>query len=68
MKHLFKIASLILPMLLLSSCGGAKNYPYEGETIGQGREAAKKYLKENPDKLTEIDSKVREAVKANENL
>ena len=33
MKHLFKIASLILPMLLLSSCGGAKNYPYEGETI-----------------------------------
>lgn len=33
MKHLFKIASLILPILLLSSCGGAKNYPYEGETI-----------------------------------
>ena len=33
MKHLFKIASLILHMLLLSSCGGAKNYPYEGETI-----------------------------------
>ena len=32
MKHLFKIESLILPMLLLSSCGGAKNYPYEGET------------------------------------
>lgn len=43
-------------------------YKYEGETIGQGREAAKKYLKENPDKLTEIDSKVREAVKAKENL
>ena len=43
-------------------------YKYEGETIGQGREAAKKYLKEKPDKLTEIDSKVREAVKANENL
>ena len=43
-------------------------YKYEGETIGQGREAAKKYLKENPDKLTEIDSKVREAVKASENL
>ena len=43
-------------------------YKYEGETIGQGREAAKKDLKENPDKLTEIDSKVREAVKAKENL
>ena len=41
-------------------------YKYNGETIGQGREAAKKYLKENPDKLTEIDGKVREAVKAKE--
>ena len=38
-------------------------YKYNGETIGQGREAAKKYLKDNPDKLAEIDGKVREAVK-----
>ena len=42
-------------------------YKYEGETIGQGREAAKKYLKANPDKLSEIDGKVREAVKTKEN-
>lgn len=42
-------------------------YKYDGETIGQGREAAKKYLKTNPDKLSEIDGKVREAVKAKEN-
>jgi len=42
-------------------------YKYNGETIGQGREAAKKYLKGNPDKLAEIDNKVREAVKAKEN-
>ena len=42
-------------------------YKYDGETIGQGREAAKKYLKANPDKLSEIDGKVREAVKAKEN-
>ena len=42
-------------------------YKYNGETIGQGREAAKKYLKENTDKLAEIDNKVREAVKAKEN-
>lgn len=41
-------------------------YKYNGETIGQGREAAKKYLKDNPDKLAEIDSKVREAVKEKE--
>lgn len=41
-------------------------YKYNGETIGQGREAAKKYLKDNPDKLAEIDGKVREAVKEKE--
>ena len=42
-------------------------YKYNGETIGQGREATKKYLKENTDKLAGIDNKVREAVKAKEN-
>lgn len=41
-------------------------YKYNGETIGQGREAAKKYLKDNPDKLAEIDGKVRESVKEKE--
>ncbi len=41
-------------------------YKYEGETIGQGRENAKKWLKENPDKLAEIDQKVRDAVKVKE--
>ena len=41
-------------------------YKYNGETIGQGREAAKKYLKANPDKLTEIDQRVRDAVKEKE--
>ena len=41
-------------------------YKYNGETIGQGREAAKKYLKDNPDKLAEIDGKVREVVKEKE--
>ena len=42
-------------------------YKYEGETIGQGREAAKKFLKDNPDKLAEIDGKVRDIIKAKEN-
>lgn len=37
-------------------------YKYNDETIGQGREAAKKYLKDNPDKLAEIDGKVRQSV------
>ena len=43
-------------------------YKYEGETIGQGREAAKKFLKDNPDKLAEIDGKVRDIIKAKENV
>jgi recombination protein RecA len=36
-------------------------FEYKGEKIGQGREAAKKYLKENPKVLEEIAGKVREA-------
>ena len=35
-------------------------YAYEGTKIGQGRENAKNYLKENPDVIAEIDKKVRE--------
>ncbi len=34
-------------------------YKYKEETIGQGRDAAKKYLKENPKILAEIDKAVR---------
>lgn len=43
-------------------------YKYNDETIGQGREAAKKYLRDNPDKLAEIDDKVRQSVADKENL
>lgn len=35
-------------------------YKYNGTTIGQGREATKEYLKENPEVLKELDQKVRE--------
>ncbi|OGR08082.1 MAG: recombinase RecA [Deltaproteobacteria bacterium RIFOXYD12_FULL_50_9] len=34
-------------------------YAYGGERIGQGRENAKTFLKEHPDKAAEIDRKVR---------
>ena len=34
---------------------------YNGETIAQGREAAKKLFKENPELMEEIDQKVRVA-------
>lgn len=43
-------------------------YKYNDETIGQGREAAKKYLRDNPDKLAEIDGKVRQSVADKDNL
>ena len=43
-------------------------YKYNDETIGQGRGAAKKYLKDNPDKLAEIDGKVRQSVADKESL
>ena len=35
-------------------------FAYEGEKIGQGRENAKSYLRQNPDLLSEIDARVRE--------
>ena len=35
-------------------------YAYLGEKIGQGRENAKQYLRENPDVMKEIEEKVRE--------
>ena len=34
-------------------------YAYNGEKIGQGRENAKKFLKENPEICQEIEAKVR---------
>lgn len=35
-------------------------FSYNGERIGQGRENVKKYLKENPEMLEDIEGKVRE--------
>ena len=35
-------------------------FSYNGKTIAQGREAAKAYLKENPEVAKEIDKKIRE--------
>ena len=34
-------------------------FSYDGERIGQGRENVKKYLRENPEMLNEIEEKVR---------
>ena len=46
-------------------CGVAKKsgawYTYGEERLGQGREAAKQTLRDNPDMREEIETKVREA-------
>ena len=39
---------------------------YNGETIGQGREAVKRILKEKPELFAEIEQKVREKAEASE--
>jgi recombination protein RecA len=39
-------------------------FAYGGEKIGQGREAAKTYLQENPEIQNEVSAKVREASEA----
>ena len=35
-------------------------YAYEGNKIGQGRENAKQFLKDNPEICKEVENKVRE--------
>ena len=35
-------------------------FSYNGNRIGQGRENVKKYLKENPEILADVEKKVRE--------
>jgi recombination protein RecA len=37
-------------------------FSYKNERIGQGRENAKKYLQENPKILTDLETKIREAL------
>ena len=37
-------------------------YAYQGEKIGQGRDNAREFLRENPDLSIEIENKVREGL------
>ena len=37
-------------------------YAYNGEKIGQGKDNAREFLRENPELAREIENKVREAV------
>lgn len=42
-------------------------YSYKGEKLGQGRERVKTYFEENPDVLNEIETTIREQIKAQNN-
>ena len=37
-------------------------YAYQGEKIGQGKDNAREFLKENPELSVEIENKVRDAM------
>ena len=37
-------------------------YAYKGEKIGQGKDNAREFLRENPDLAREIENRIREAV------
>lgn len=37
-------------------------YAYNGEKIGQGKDNAREFLRENPDIAHEIENRIREAV------
>ena len=41
-------------------------FKYNGDTLGQGREAVKRLFKEKPELMAEIEAKVREAAKTDE--
>jgi recombination protein RecA len=40
-------------------------YSYNGEKIGQGKDNAREYLRENPAIADEIDQKIRDSAKGN---
>ena len=55
----------VMPSLSSSLITGVVNksgawYAYEGDKIGQGRENAKQFLKQNPEICHEIEERVRE--------
>jgi recombination protein RecA len=53
------VLDLAVEMTIIKKSGAW--YTYEGEQLGQGRENAKNYLKENPEVMVEIAERVRVA-------
>lgn len=58
---LLDIGTALNPPIIVKS--GAW-YSYEGQKIGQGKENAREWLKQNPEKAAEIDRRIKERVLA----
>ena len=68
----FSAAGLACPSALVAARTDSRKivdksgawFSYGGERIGQGREASKEYLKAHPEMAREIETKIRESVRA----
>lgn len=54
-----EVVDLATELKILQKAGAW--YSYQGDKLGQGRDAVKKLLKDNPELLAEIENKVRES-------
>lgn len=63
-NHEGEVVDMAAELDIISKAGSW--YSYNGEKIGQGREAAKEFLKNNPDILKEVESKIVEISKVHE--
>ncbi|MGY8712104.1 DNA recombination/repair protein RecA, partial [Bradyrhizobium sp. 18BD] len=43
-------------------------FSYDGNRLGQGRDAVKQILKDNPELMVELEQKIKENVKSDENV
>ncbi len=57
-SHLGEVVDIGVAQNLIEKAGAW--YSYDGKKIGQGRENAKEFLKQNPEVASEIENKIRE--------
>ena len=57
-SHEGEVIDMAVELNLMQKSGAW--YSYQGNKIGQGRDNAREFLKNNPEVLTEIEDKIRE--------
>ncbi len=62
-SHLSEVIDLGVNYEIIKKAGAW--FSYNDNKIGQGKEAAKRYLKENPEILAEVEAKLKEAMNIN---